>query len=359
MKHLNESNRKKIVFLFHNLSYGGACKSMTFWANALAESGHEIHILLYRNANKPVFMIDSSIVIHENSNKKNNKIREIYFMYSVLKKINPTLIIGVMNVNGFFSVLFSKIFGTKSIVSERGSPLHDNNILGKIKKLVMSFSDGLIFQTNGAMNLYNKRVLNKSLILMNPATTHSDYIPFNDKNDELIFTARSEIKQKRHDLAIRFIAELIKDGIQVKLNIYGDGPDQENIFNLIEEQNLQRNVILHGAKNDMQNEFEKFKFMIFTSDYEGMPNALIEAMLSGCICIATKCSPGGAEELINHGVNGFLVNQGDVDSMVNIFKDLKAGIFNLNAISINARKLSTTLDPLSIKECLINYVNKI
>jgi len=54
---------------------------------------------------------------------------------------------------------------------------------------------------------------------------------------------------------------------------------------------------------------------VLASDYEGMPNALMEALALGVPAVATDCSPGGARMLIENGYNGFLVPRGDYEQL--------------------------------------------
>ena len=69
--------------------------------------------------------------------------------------------------------------------------------------------------------------------------------------------------------------------------------------------------IFEGKKDDILNEIKDSKLFVLTSDNEGIPNALAEAMSIGLPCISTDCTPGGARLLIEDGNNGLLVKKGD------------------------------------------------
>ena len=97
----------------------------------------------------------------------------------------------------------------------------------------------------------------------------------------------------------------------VKLNFYGSGPDEDNIKKSVEELGINSNVIFHGKVSSPETELLKNDIYLITSDYEGIPNSLIEAMSIGMPCIATDCSPGGAALLVEHEKNGILVPCGD------------------------------------------------
>ena len=72
----------------------------------------------------------------------------------------------------------------------------------------------------------------------------------------------------------------------VYLEIYGEGPLDEYLKNLIIEKGLENRIKLMGRSNNMKDVLMKADAFILSSDYEGMPNALIEAMACGLPCIS-------------------------------------------------------------------------
>ena len=78
---------------------------------------------------------------------------------------------------------------------------------------------------------------------------------------------------------------------------------------------LEENIIFLGKK---QNPYPYFKIsdcVILSSDYEGVPNVLIEAMAVGTPSVSTDCAPGGAATLIRSGENGILTPVGDLAAL--------------------------------------------
>jgi glycosyltransferase involved in cell wall biosynthesis len=94
----------------------------------------------------------------------------------------------------------------------------------------------------------------------------------------------------------------------------------DNLQHFISEMKLEGKVILMGKTNDVFSAIANSRVFILSSNYEGMPNALLEAMCIGLPCISTRVS--GATELIQSGTNGILVDVNDrkqlVDAMVDI-----------------------------------------
>ena len=87
---------------------------------------------------------------------------------------------------------------------------------------------------------------------------------------------------------------------------------------------------------------------VLSSDYEGMPNALMEAMASGLPCVSTDCGGGGARFLIENGENGILVPQRDEDALAAAMEKILSDETLAAKLGENARKLQETLAPEKI-----------
>lgn len=120
--------------------------------------------------------------------------------------------------------------------------------------------------------------------------------------------------QKRFDYLLQAFAQsqLQHD---CQLVIMGEGRERTNLEALIIALGLEQKVILTGYDGNPYKYMARAEFQIMTSDYEGYPLVLIEALSLGCPAISTDC-PTGPREIIQHGKNGLLVPQGDVVEIV-------------------------------------------
>lgn len=116
------------------------------------------------------------------------------------------------------------------------------------------------------------------------------------------------LRKKNYPMMIKAFREVIKSYPEQKLKIYGAGPQHKELENLIIHLGLSPNVSLEGQTHDVPSVLSGAIGFLMTSDYEGMPNALMEAMAMGLPCIATDCPCGGPAELINNFDNGILVS---------------------------------------------------
>ena len=97
------------------------------------------------------------------------------------------------------------------------------------------------------------------------------------------------------------------------LSIYGTGPLKKELEELIKSLNLQSSVILEGTTVQIHQAIADAKFFVLSSRYEGLSNALLEAMMMGFPCISTDCE--GSTDVIQNNVNGLLTPRDDEDQL--------------------------------------------
>jgi glycosyltransferase involved in cell wall biosynthesis len=117
-------------------------------------------------------------------------------------------------------------------------------------------------------------------------------------------------KQKRFDLLLEAFAQS-QARHDCKLVIVGRGSQQEALEQAIKTLGLAERVILVGFDPNPYKYMAKADFQVMSSDYEGYPLVLIEALSLGCPIVSTDC-PTGPREIIRHGENGLLVEKGNV-----------------------------------------------
>jgi len=167
------------------------------------------------------------------------------------------------------------------------------------------------------------------------------------------------VEKKGMDKLIRAISILIQNGYQLRLEIVGSGPLENELKSLCEDLRITSHVIFHGAIDNSKVPIWLNKIDIFvlacqidsSGDMDGIPVALMEAMAHGVPVISTKLS--GIPELIIHNKTGLLAEPGSASSMAKRIKEMidnpeKAIFFHKNAlhhikmefsISINRKRL--------------------
>lgn len=130
----------------------------------------------------------------------------------------------------------------------------------------------------------------------------------------LIQVARLD-KIKRHQDLIYIYSELVKKGINHKLLIIGDGPERENLEQLIVKLNLQHKCLLLGEQSNPYPYMKNADLFLHTSKREGLPTVLLESLVLGVPVISTDC-PTGPREILNDGKCGALIEMGNTQKFI-------------------------------------------
>jgi glycosyltransferase involved in cell wall biosynthesis len=104
-----------------------------------------------------------------------------------------------------------------------------------------------------------------------------------------------------------------KQGLHARLIIVGTGSLQSQLERMVEALGIADSVEFTGLQSDIPTQLHRGNVAVLPSRWEGMPNVLLEAMACGLACVATRVS--GSEDIIQHGVNGLLVESEDYQGM--------------------------------------------
>lgn len=309
---------RTILFVINKLGYGGAQKILSFIANELDKRGHTVYIYTFEDSFLHYSLGESVTHIPENDISRKRAIRrfvQIKQIYRVMKEVEPDIVISFLDFPNLLCILASLCSETPLIISERGDPHRGTDIINKFRKFMYRFADGIVFQIEGARDYHCKMIRKKSCIIPNPVIINQSFQPPKQRKKEISFVGRFELKQKRQDLMLLAFQKVVEVHPDITLTFYGDGPDEQKVRNMAKELNIYSNINFAGVVSDVYKNIRESQVFVLTSDYEGIPNALIEAMSVGLPVIATDCSPGGARMLIKDKINGLLVPKGNVNAI--------------------------------------------
>ena len=139
------------------------------------------------------------------------------------------------------------------------------------------------------------------------------------------------IHRKRVDLVIRAFAQVLESHPQAKLAIVGDGPLRADLESLASALGARSQIDFVGEQPRVERFYDQARVFLLTSDMEGLPYAMLEAMSCGCVPICTRC--GTIEDVLVDGTNGFLVERDDWQSVARRTSELLADRSHLEALS--------------------------
>ena len=315
------------MFIIDSFVGGGAERVMCRLMNRLCKD-HQIYFVYFGSTTEPYDLDPAVYVMHIKSRnyekaEKDSALKNDFFWHlknylAVLRKKNLVkrlknqyqidTSISFLKLGNMVNIL-SGGRDTK-IVSERSDPSKKSLVYSISSRLSCSFADYIVFQTKYVQAMYNNRVKKKSCIIPNPTEVTCSVLPVCTK--KIVAVGRLD-KQKNHKLLIKAFSEFHKTHQEHQLHIYGEGALLEELIQTAEKCHIQDFVNFEGFKKDVHAAISDAEQFVLSSDYEGLSNALMEAMMMGHACISTACA--GSNEIIEHEKNGLLVPVGDVKTL--------------------------------------------
>ena len=195
------------------------------------------------------------------------------------------------NDASFIKTLFSKVWM--------------NNLIGKLQRL-----ESLVVLTKKDKDSWLE--LNNVQVIPDPLSFHPSSIsPLSNKR---VIAVGRYSHEKGYDLLLsawRMVSDTCKDW---KLEIFGDG-DHSSLDVLLDQLQIDKpRCVLHGRTSDVEEEYLDSSIFVCSSRFEGFGMVILEAMACGLPVISFDC-PWGPGSIISDGVDGYLVNNGDVKSL--------------------------------------------
>lgn len=355
---------EKIYFYINNLGKGGAERVIIQLADKFQSAGYNVKIITSFKAQDEHVLPQNIIRVNletrqDFGSRLKRNIKLILKLRRIIKEEQPDILISFMQEPNFRAILST--IGTKvcNIVSVRNDPNKEYaGLIGKIVgRYVLPLADGCVFQTEQAQSWFPTNLQNKSTIIYNEVSENFFLANYNPKKNIVAVGRLSE--QKNHKLLIQSFSRIANEFLDRNLYIYGDGVLKKELENLINKLGLHNRVYLMGTSNDIPDILEEAELFVLSSDYEGMPNALLEALAVGVPSISTNCPSGGPELLISQNVNGILVPVGDSLQLSIAMRKILSDDILKQKLSQNAKILAEGYRPSSVFQKWESYINKI
>lgn len=179
--------------------------------------------------------------------------------------------------------------------------------------------DCCLLLTHADADQFRRVGLNNTDVMPNPVTLRPSSPAA--LTSPTIITVGRVAAEKNHRALIEAFARLAPDHPEWSLKIFGDGNLRDTLNEQIRQAGLVDRAFLMGPTNDVERVLLDSSIFALSSDAEGLPLVLIEAMACGVPCVSYDCSPG-IREIITDGRDGIVVPQGSVT-------ELSAGIRRL------------------------------
>lgn len=340
---------KSIAFIIGSLGRGGAESVVSILSTDYLKRGWKVSIVMLLH-NLVEQDLDPAIEIVNLSNDQKNNLfglpERLRALRKFLKTKKPDVAVSFMGPNTMMTSLAIKGLPIRFIPSERIDPamVNRNFIYKKLLYRAYATCDKFVVQTKRAMNYFPQKIQKNAVVIGNPIRVKA---MATEEKTKRIVTAGRLTSQKNHVMLIDAFAELHKAHPEYKLEIYGDGDLKSSLLAHAKDKGVSDAVELMGARKDLHTCISDAEIFVLSSDYEGLSNALLEAMMMGLPCISTDCA--GSDEVIVDGENGLLVPVGNTqklaEAMLKLAEDhaLRANISKAGKTSTEQYKVENII----------------
>ncbi len=354
----------KLLFTIGSLAGGGAERVVSRLASSMSHKGHTVEVALI-SKNLVDYPLDKNVEVKFINPKM--QIRGMRYVFRCMayrkevRSFDPDVIISFTTAVNLFVLDALGHSKYKIILSERNDPNNDPKQpkLRKKRDKLYHKASGIVFQTEDARAYFEPDIQSRSTVIFNPVEVPSDLINKTEERNNIIVSIGRLEPQKNQTMLIRAFSAVHKRFPEYAMEIYGEGALRSELENLIRSEKLEDFVFLKGYTKNVLTAMASAKVFALSSDYEGMSNALIEAMALGLPVVSTDHPIGGARMLIEDRVNGMLVPVGDCDAMIRalceVLEDEQLSVtLSRNAVEINQR-----LNVESITDEWMNFIHRI
>ena len=349
----------KIFLIIPTLKQGGAERVISELANYFSDNGIELHLVLLANA-KDFYTVNPNITVHRLGFVNDGRLKKILSELQVfikirllLKKHRPDAVLSFMDKYNIFTILASRFLDLHVFVSDRSNPkLKLPLLLFILKKTTYRYATGIIAQTSLAKEIIESFTGNKNVRLISNPVKQVQLFP-EIPREKIIINIGRMVPEKGQKYLIQAFAKLDVEDWQ--LVILGDGPLREDLEKQVILLGLTDKVVMPGAVNDIDGWLARSSIFAFSSISEGFPNALVEAMAAGLPCISFDCD-AGPRDIIEHGINGFLVEEKNISALVQTIEDLINTPTLTTVVSKNAKFVRDNYSVNSIGQQYLDFL---
>ncbi|MDP2696272.1 MAG: glycosyltransferase family 4 protein [bacterium] len=355
------SNAKKIVFAINDLSFGGGQKTVVEETNGLFKGGHEVFVLtLLPRLGEKDMASELKIPPDHIVNIPFQSLWDFAAFIKLVKwlrRTKPDIIFS----NLFFTntaVRLARIFRfrTRVFVREGNLPVEKSLAVKIVDSCLMFLTEKIIVNAAAIKDGFKKLWISQKKIIViynginerffeNPTAQDRSQLrqSLGIGDDEVVLICIASLNNKK---GYQYLLEAFRDiGLYYKkgvaLLIVGDGPERTKLEVQVMRYKLDDRVRFLGNRGDVRELLTAADVFILTSLWEGMPNAMLEAMATGLPVIATAV--GGIVEIVDNGKNGLLVNPRNSMEISKAMAELIAAPGKRRAMGESARSSVSSL----------------
>ena len=319
-----------VAFLINSLTGGGAERVMSTLLDGSQPwcERYDLHLILL-DREPDAYPLPGWLTVHR-LDSRFSLLRSLRLALPLLRRLKPVACISFLSRSNFVAIAAARLFGFKAIISERVSPSshHRHMLGGRVARLATRLAypqaDRIVCPSAGvAHDLARNFAARKTTVIANPLDAamlaERAARPHHWQPDKPFIVAMGRLVENKNVSLL--LAALAAARCDQHLVLLGDGPLRQQLEAQAAQLGLADRVHFLGFVENPFPLIATARFFVSSSDAEGFPNALVEAMALGVPVIATNCRSGPSEILdedetlaidaLHHGRYGLLVPPGD------------------------------------------------
>lgn len=316
---------KKVLFVIANSQLSGAESQLLLLASNLNNNKFSAEICcLEGEGTFTAAVIKTGLPLHIIHRRQSFDLNRLIGLIKLVRK-GRYQIVHSFNWSANQYVRIVRIFFKFLVISSERGRDYNNWFRNFIERLICRYSDVVIFNSFSQMDKYNNinSVKIQKMVIYNGIDTkkykkrNNSYIKSIlqlQLSKKLIGTVGNFSAPKNFGMFIDVCKKIARKNPNIHFLAVGDGKNKEHFQELSRQNGLDKKLTFLGRREDIEKILQGFDAFLLTSTREGMPNVILEAMASEIPVIATK--EDGCNEIIQDGLNGYLVDVDNVDDMV-------------------------------------------
>ncbi len=327
----------RILFYIHSLSSGGAERVTTTLANYWCRKGWDVTVVTVTGIDRDFYVLEDRverIALGLDANSTNawqalcGNMRRIWALRQILKHVRPDQTLAMMATANVTLALAALGLTVVTVGSERIHPpaMPLGRVWESVRRWFYPRLSGLVAQTKQSADWLELNApaanitvipnpLNYPLPVRDPKLAPSAIREETGCSHLLLAVGRLS-QQKRFDRLLNAFAAASKGQTEWALVILGEGEQRDLLEAQVKSLGIDHCVRLPGAVGNIGEWYEAADAYVLTSQFEGFPNTLVEALAYGLPSVAIDCDTG-PREILRHEVDGLLVPQGNLEALTN------------------------------------------